>query len=309
MQEMFESALGLGFHAANGVGDLSMVSGTPVAGDTLFPLDQRAPVDQRLPYPDNSVTIEDLVSLTTSVDGAGYKAAQIKRVTGETQMGRISEGADLPLYEIKLGDQTIYVYKYGGRIKLTYETLRRQKINQLEILMQNMAYDENIRRIKEALEVGRNGDGNGNPAVTATLGGAYSIQNLDEFGMDVSYNSSLGLNMYVGDLTEVKNVRALRYPAGGGYPNPEQLAMYQTARYTMPDGSPIKLAPKGSILEGAKTLLGWNTQRGLEQVIENASQIQEQARNIQNQTQEYTMSINIGYAKPWVNSFQALVRP
>jgi hypothetical protein len=75
----------------------------------------------------------------------------------------------------------------------------------------------------------------------------------------------------------------------------------------MPDGSPLRLAPKGSLIEGSKTLLAWNTSRGLEQVIENGSQIQEQDRMITNQTQELTMSINIGYGKPYDNSFQALV--
>ena len=128
--------------------------------------------------------------------------------------------------------------------------------------------------------------------------------------MDVAYNSRLGLDRYVGDLTEVKGARALRYASSGAATlNPEQLAMFMGVGYQMPDGSPLKLAPKGSLLDGAKTLLGWNSARALEQIIENGSQIQEQTRQISNQTQEFTMSINIGYAKPWANSFQAFVRP
>jgi len=306
LQEMFEGNLGINA----GAGDLTMTSRPGVAGDTLYPLDMRPPVDQRLPYPENVVTIDDLVSLTVGIDGDGYKAAQINRVDGATTMGRVSEGTDLPLYEIKLGDNVVRVYKYGARVKFTYEALRRQRINQLAVLMQNMAYDEDVRRVLAALDVARNGDGNGNAAITTNAAGAWTIQSIDEFGMGVAYNARLGLNRYVGDLTEVQGTRALRYASTGAVTlNPEQLAMYTGMGYQMPDGSPLKLAPKGSLLDGSKTLLGWNAARALEQVIENGSQIQEQARQISNQTQEFTMSINIGYAKPWANSFQAFVRP
>ncbi|WP_161881935.1 phage major capsid protein [Deinococcus alpinitundrae] len=306
LQEMFEGNLGINA----GAGDLTMTSRPGVAGDTLYPLDMRPPVDQRLPYPENVVTIDDLVSLTVGIDGDGYKAAQINRVDGATTMGRVAEGADLPLYEIKLGDNVVRVYKYGARVKFTYEALRRQRINQLAVLMQNMAYDEYVRRILAALDVARNGDGNGNAAVTTNAAGAWTIQSIDEFGMGVAYNARVGLDRYVGDLTEVQGTRALCYASTGAVTlNPDQLAMYTGMAYQMPDGSPLKLAPKGSLLDGSKTLLGWNAARALEQVIENGSQIQEQARQISNQTQEFTMSINIGYAKPWANSFQAFVRP
>jgi len=306
LQEMFEGSLGINA----GAGDLTMTSRPGVAGDTVFPLDLRQPVDQRLPYPANTVTIDDLVSLTVGIDADGYKAAQITRTDGAATMARVTEGSDLPLYDISLGDNTVRVYKYGARVKLTYEVLRRQRINQLAVLMQNMAYDEDVRRVLAALAVARNGDGNGNAAITSTASGAWTTQILDEFGMDVAYNSRLGLNRYVGDLTEVKGARALRYAASGvATLTPDQLAMFMGTGYQMPDGSPLKLAPKGSLLDGAKTLLAWNTDRALEQIIENGSQIQEQTRNITNQTQEFTMSINIGYAKPWANSFQALNRP
>lgn len=306
LQEMFEKSLGI----SAGAGDLTLTSRPGTAGDSIYPLEMRPAVDQRLPYPENTVTIDDLVSMTTGISGDGYKAAQITRVDGATTMGRVAEGADLPLYEIKLGDNTIRVYKYGARAKITYETIRRQRINQLEILMQNMAYDEDIRRVLAALDVARNGDGNGNAAVTTNASGAWTIQSLDEFGMEVAYSSRLGLNRYVGDLAEVKAARALRYaPTGVATLSPDQLAMYSGVGYQMPDGSPLKLAPKGSLLDGSKTLLGWNAARALEQVIENGSQIQEQAKNITNQTQEFTVSINIGYAKPYANSFQAFVRP
>lgn len=306
-QEMFEAALGLPTFNA---GDLSFTSNPGASGDTLYPVDVRPGTDQRLPLPGNIVSTDELVSVTFGIDSDGYKTARVTADQRGTQneMNRVAEGADLPLYSISTSDRTVRIYKRGGRIKWTYEAMRRQRINQLQLLIEEIAFSEDLKRRKDALAVAVNGDGNGNGMIVAgTSPAAWTIQNLDEWALDVAYNSSLGLNRVVGDLTEVKSVRALRYsPNSGVVLNPEQLAMY-SAQYQMPDGTPLRLAPKGSVLEGAKTLLAWNTARGLEQVVENGSQIQEQERNIQNQTQQMTMSINLGYGKPSDNSFQAIV--
>ena len=302
-QEMFESALGL---QAN---DLSFQTRPGVAGDTVYATEIRPFVDQRLQIPENTVSVEDLVSVTFGIDGDSYKTAQVKQNQRgpQNEFGRVAEAAEFPLYSITTSDRIVRVYKYGGRINWSYEVARRMRINQLQILLTELAFAEDVRRRKAALEVAVNGDGNGNGVMLSpTVPAAYSIQNIDEFGMDTAYNSSLGLNMYAGDLTEVKNVRALRYnPNGQVVLNPDQLAMY-SAMYQMPDGSPLKLSPKGSILDGSKLLLGWNTARGLEQVIENGSQIEETEKIIANQTNQMVMSINIGYGKPYDNSFQAL---
>ncbi|MFC4428036.1 hypothetical protein [Deinococcus navajonensis] len=305
MQEMFEGALGI--HAA---GDLSFTSNPGTAGDTVYPLDTRNYTDQRLPIPSNIVGVDDLVSVTFGIDSDGYKTARVTadQRGDQNEMNRVAEGADLPLYSISTADRSVRIYKRGARIKWTYEAMRRQRLNQLQMLIQELAYSEDLKRRKDALAVAVNGDGNGNGMVVASSNPAsWTIQNVDEWALEVAYNASLGFNRVAGDLTEVKSVRALRYsPNNGVVLNPEQLAMYG-ANYQMPDGTPLLLAPKGSVLEGAKTLLAWNTARALEQVIENGSQIQEQERIIQNQTGQMTMSINLGYGKPYDNSFQAIV--
>lgn len=304
-QEMFEGALGI-----QAAGDLSFTSRPGSAGDTVFPLDVRPYTDQRQPIPDTIVKLDELVSVTFGIDSDGYKTARITQDQRgvQNEMGRVTEGADLPLYSIETSERTVRIYKRGARIKWTYEALRRQRINKLQIMLEELAFSEDLKRRKDALAVAVNGDGNGNGMiVAATVPAAYDIRGLNEFAMRIAYAASLGLNCYVTDLTEGLNIMSLRYaPSPQTVLNPQQLAMYNGGGYSMPDGSPLRLAPQGSILEGAKTLLAWNTSRGLEQVIENGSQIQEQDRFITNQTQELTMSVNIGYGKPFDNSFQAL---
>lgn len=307
-QEMFEAALGI----QAGAGDVSFLSRPGTAGDTVYPVDIRPATDQRLPIPANIVTTDDLVSITFGIDSDGYKTARITADQRGTQneLDRVAEAADLPLYSIQTADRSVRIYKRGGRIKWTYEAMRRMRINQLQLLLEEIAFSEDLKRRKDALAVGVNGDGNGNGAILAsTTPAAWTVQALDEWGMDVAWNASLGLTMYVGDLIEVKGVRALRYPPNGNVVlTPEQLAMYGGMGYQMPDGSPLKLAPKGSILDSSRAVVGWNTARGLEQVVENGSQIQESERIIQNQTQQMTFSINLGFGKPYDNSFQMFVR-
>lgn len=310
MMEMYMEAMGLPTSNLQAADSFSVTPNS--TSSSLYPLQERGMVDQRLEQPAGVLTIDEIVSLRTGVDGDGYRSAQIKNDQrgSQNEWGRVAPGADLPLYTLELAERAVRVYKYGGKIRLPYEAMRRMKINVLQMLLQEMAFSNDIWRVKNALEVAVNGDGNGNgynlSSVTPTN---WNIQELDEWAIDVANDASLGMNRVVADAADVKLIRALRYPAANTVLTPDQLAMYSNGlAYQMPDGTPLRLAPKGSILAGSKTAMGWNTARALEEVVENGSQIQEMARNIENQTHIQTMSINIGHTKPFDNSFQAIQR-
>ncbi|GEM45906.1 hypothetical protein [Deinococcus cellulosilyticus] len=305
MNEMLEE--GFGIRASD-----SFTVGPSTAGDSMYPLQQRGLVDQRLELPQNTININELVSVRIGVDGDGYKSAVINNDQRgrQNRLARTAPGADLPLYTISTAERSVRIYKYGGRVRWPYEVARRMKINVVALALQEMAFAENLRRIDEAIDVGINGDGNGNGA-TLDPGSPvadWTVQTLDEWTMTIAYNSVLGVNRVMGDLTEVKRIRALRYPTASKDLTPDQLNMYQQGSYAMPDGTPLRLAPSGSTLDSAKTLLAWNTGRALEEVVENGSQITEMAKFTTNQTEELSLSINIGYAKPFSNSFQTITR-
>lgn len=77
---------------------------------------------------------------------------------------RISEGADIPVATLKLGETAIKIYKYGIGIKTTYEVLRRTTIDmfrkQMELVTVQASYDE----VGAVIETIINGDGNTNAA-------------------------------------------------------------------------------------------------------------------------------------------------
>lgn len=303
-QETFERAF-LGQHS------IGFTTRQATEGDSVYTLEFSGQVrDQRTQFQAIQLQLADLVSFQTGIDGDGYRVAKINAdQTGERlRYSRVAERAELPVYVIELSKQTIFVYKYGGRVNTSYEALRRMRIDKLALLLQRMAYEEQQRLLDEALEVGLNGDGNANAALDTAGPAAYTAQKLDEWALDVAYNDQLSFNMAAANLVETKAVSALRYPGADEVLTPDMVAMYANQGRALPDGTPLKLAPKTSLLAGLDVILAWDRARALEQVVENGSQIEETQRFITNQTQDWTMSINTGFAKPFDNAFQKLTR-
>ncbi len=300
-QEMFESSMGVSRSS-----DLSFSTNPSAPGDVEYPLVLRGATDQRDDVASELVSLDDLVDTTTGVDGDGYRSAQITEPDYDTYtLSRTAEASDMPLYTITASDRQVNVFKRGGRVATSYEVLRRLKLPLLQLTFDTIAEGERRARVKEALEVAVNGDGNGNGYVLSdTTPADWSIQAIDEFRLRLAVKGR-GIRLYVGDLAEVLRVLALRYPVANQNLTPDQLAMYG-ADMRAPDGRRMRVAPEGSILDGSKMLLA--IARGLERVIENGSQIQETQKFIRNQTQEWTMSINEGFAKPFANSVQAIRR-
>lgn len=300
-QEMFEHSMGVARSA-----DLSFSTDPSKPGDVEYPLQLRGLVDQRDDVASELVSLDDLVDTTTGVDGDGYRSAQITEPDYDSySLTRVAEASDMPLYTIASSDRDVRVFKRGGRVSVPYEVLRRLRLPLLQLTFDTIAEGERRARLKDALLVAVNGDGNGNGYVlSSTTPADWSIQVVDEYRLRLAI-AGRSIRLYVGDLTEVLKILALRYPVANQNLTPDQLAMYG-ADMRAPDGRPMRVAPAGSILDGSKTLLALG--RGLERVVENGSQIQETQKFIRNQTQEWTMSINEGFAKPFANSVQAIRR-
>lgn len=299
-QEMFEDSMGIRSS------DLSFSTNPSAPGDVEYPLQLRGLVDQREGVAEELVSLDDLVDTTTGVDGDGYRSAQITEPNYDSYgFSRVAEASDMPLYTIESSDRQVNVFKRGGRVRATYEALRRLRLPLLQLTFDTIAEGERRARIKEALEVMVNGDGNGNGyELSSTTPADWTIQAVDEYRLRLAIRGR-SIRLYVGDLNEVLRLLALRYPVANQSLTPDQLAMYG-ADMRAPDGRRMRVAPEGSILDGSKTLLA--VTRGLERVVENGSQIQETQKFIRNQTQEWTMSINEGFAKPFAHSVQAIRR-
>lgn len=266
-------------------------------------------VDQSQRQPRNRVTLDDIVNARVSITGDTYKAGVIERGSeDDLDPARVTEGADLPLYTIKTAEHSIKIYKYGGRVRASYEYLRRTPLNLVGRTIAGIARREEIRKMRAALEVAVNGDGNSNPAINKNNGNAaaWRVTDFDLIEAEMSdYDREPA--MFVADKATLLAIRALRVPASGIAMTPAQAAMYGNP-YITPSGVPLRFAPTSSILDGSDKLLTWGIGDGLEQVTENGSIIQEADRFIANQTQEFTISENVGFAKSEPHGFFTLTK-
>ncbi|MFA7459728.1 MAG: hypothetical protein WCY60_01825 [Trueperaceae bacterium] len=266
-------------------------------------------IDQSQRQPRNRVTLADLVSANVGIDGDTYKAGVIERgAEDDLDPARVTEGADLPLYIIKTAEHSIKVYKYGGRVRASYEYLRRTSLNLVGRTIAGISRREEVRKVRAAIAVALNGDGNSNPAINVNNGNAAAWRVTDFDIIEAEMNDyDREPAVYVADKATLLAIRALRIPASGIALTPAQAAMYGNP-YMTPSGVPLKFAPTSSILDGSNKLLTLGIGDGLDQVTENGSIIQEADRFIANQTQEFTISENVGFAKSEPHSFFTITK-
>lgn len=277
------------------------------ANRVLFPeFVSREYRDQERELPAVFVQLSDLVTNREGIQGNAYKAGMMSAPQGdELEFGRVSEGAELPKYTVKQAERAIDLYKYGGMLELTYESVRRIAIPMLSRYIGKIARAQVRRKIKRALAVALNGDGNMNPAPNSPTGtNALRFQDLIDL---IFEGAALGseTSLLIGDASLVGQAVALFALTADGRPVDRPVA-FNAAGGTLPAplGMVLKLALPGSILEGSGKLLSVDSADGLVEVYENGSEITESDRLITSQFERITFSENLGYAKPTVEAFR-----
>jgi hypothetical protein len=119
--------------------------------------------------------LDELIANYTPVDGAAVRMPYLDTpspFSGNVdyrRMARVAQGAEIPPTTIKEKEQVANLFKYGRALKITYEALRRIHIDLFTILISQIALQASLDKAASAIDVGINGDGNGNPAINANL--------------------------------------------------------------------------------------------------------------------------------------------
>ena len=112
-----------------------------------------------------AVPLDALIAYTTPLDTDAYIAYYIEDADAdELRMVRIGEGAEIPRAKIRAGEFTIRMHKYGRGLEMSYEQLRRQRLDKVSLWMQRLAIQTEHDIVATALDVMINGDGNPNTA-------------------------------------------------------------------------------------------------------------------------------------------------
>lgn len=253
--------------------------------------------------------INDLVASTRVINGDSAK--QIVLDLSNTPAGqknkqalkkrRIAEGANIPVAELKLGETSIKIYKYGIGVKATYEVLRRTTVDmfrkQMELVSVQASYDE----VGAVIDVVLNGDGNTNPAVV------YKATDLNEDATE-------------GKLDEITLVKFLVKQAPFNFDTliVDEDVYTQICTILMDKNLTNAINPKVSfefpqgLLSNLKVIysedlrqttdkkhqiIGLAKNYAIEKTVEAGSTINEVAKTVENQTQIAVLTENAGFNK------------
>lgn len=148
---------------------LTVQSGEGIAGSYLNQYAFTQPRDILL---QPAIPLAEVVGQTTGINATYYKPFYLEDVSHATS--RVSEGAEIPAVRIATSDKMINLVKYGRRLDITYEAIRRIPIDLLSFYVQRIAIQVEADKVDKALSVLVSGDGN--PGTAAT---SYNLTTLD----------------------------------------------------------------------------------------------------------------------------------
>lgn len=115
-----------------------------------------------------AVPLAELVAMTTPIPNDSYRAFYLTDDATQERLVAVSQGAELPRAKLGGGDHVIRLRKYGRAIEITYEELRRQRIDLVALQVARIAIQSEIDKVAAALNVLINGDGNANTGAIAS---------------------------------------------------------------------------------------------------------------------------------------------
>jgi hypothetical protein len=154
--------------------------GQPYSTRALYGSDDQAEGSVSRPFVDSptgrwnteiapAIPLGEIIVRTTPITGTSYKQFYLTTDDTQSRMVRIVEGTEIPRVKLVGGDNLIHLYKYGRALEITYEALRRMRIDVVAMHIQRMAVQAEIDKVAIAIDTLVTGDGNSNAATVHTL--------------------------------------------------------------------------------------------------------------------------------------------
>jgi len=247
--------------------------------------------------------LNEMVAIRTPIDSNAYRSIYITNDETKTTKKRVSQGADFPVAEMTTSENTIKIYKYGRRVKATYEAIRRMRIDLFALHIKAIMKQADVDRATDAYTVLKDGDGNTGTAATNYNKTALQT-GLASAALTYSGWLSYMFKFYPYKMTHIIGpaaslVELLTVDA----PNIDPLKLIQQLKFgnagnggemaqNIFNDYRIVFLPDAT----ANTLLGYDKQYALEQVTEIGSDLAESQRLIANQWEEIVISEVNGFA-------------
>jgi hypothetical protein len=267
----------------------------------IRPYADAAQVRQKLIQP--AIPLDRLVALTTPVDGDAYRSFYLTEPTGdEYRMVRVGQTAEIPRAKLTGGEHVVRLYKYGRALEISYEQLRRQRIDWVALQIARMAIQSETDKVATVLDVIINGDGNAGTAATS-----YNMTALDALATPGTMSLKAWLsfkfkfaNPYALTTALAQEAVALQLALlNVGSANVPLVSIQQAAGFgsVVPINPELRDAVGLGVTTNAPTLkvVGLDDRLAVERVVEIGSTINEVDKWITRQVQIITMTEVEGY--------------
>jgi len=250
-----------------------------------------------------AIPISEAVAITTPINTNVYRAVYLLDDVAEERMVRVTEGGEIPGATLKSAEHATDLFKYGRKIKATYEQLRRIRIDTIGFHLSRMAAQAESDKLPTIMDVMTVGDGNSNAAPVVDLtdldpdatAGTLTLKAWLKFKMlfrnpyaltHALAQDDVALQLMLLDSGSA-NIPLVALTQGGGFGgfdpiNPE---LRDNVRLGFTEDAP------------ADKIVGFDKRFAIERVTEIGSNITETTQWITNQTRELVMSEVEGFAK------------
>lgn len=220
--------------------------------------------------------LKDLIATSTGIDGISYNSSEVDIASSTDTAGRVGEFGDFPTVTIKFKDQVIKLTKYGYKIKASYETVRRMKVNVFAVTMKVLGRNITKNKISDAVSVLINGDGNSN---------AIS-----------SINAATNGTLAYADTINLKYAFEYFQPSLMIAPKAMAIAYENLAEYKDKNGPTMPKPPKVASAMPAGKIIALDSAAALEEVHENNSSLVETDKIIDKQFEQAVVSEVAGWS-------------
>ena len=237
----------------------------------------------------NALRLADLVAVETEIESGVYEVL-LSEIGSEVTPKRVGQGGEFPEVEIKMGDQTIKLAKYGIALSASYEAIRRVKAPVFAATLRKIGFYMGRQMVEDGLTALVNGTGNNDAAPVDQVAASGTLAYSDLVTFDLNFEP-FECDYWVAPkevIQTILNMVEFKDPMAG-------FTYQQTGDLVSPLGNTLRRYD-GTLLSTDR-LAGFMHQFGIEKVTERSASLVEVERIINKQIEGTVVSQVVGYAK------------
>ncbi len=237
----------------------------------------------------NALRLADLVAVETEIDSGVYEVL-LSEIGSEATPKRVGQGGEFPEVEIKMGDQSIKLAKYGIALSASYEAIRRVKAPVFAATLKKIGFYMGRQMVDDGLAALVNGTGNNDAAGVDQVDTSGTLAYSDLVAFDLNFEP-FECDHWVAPkevIQTILNMVEFKDPMAG-------FSYQQTGDLISPLGNTLRRYD-GTLLSTDR-IAGFMHQFGIEKVTERSASLVEVERIINKQIEGTVVSQVVGYAK------------